>query len=614
MAKLEITRPSATGAQVCELAQNIEAVFTSGSLTGCPVEFASSMVHAAASQSCGKCVPCRIGLHQLDNLIARLLDGEGDENTLTTIEELAQGIYESADCAIGYSAAENVLQALQTFRADFQSHAAQACCSHNDKRESVPCVTGCPAHVDIPGYIALVGAGRYTDAVRLIRKDNPFVAACGLICEHPCELTCRRGLIDAPINIRGLKRFAVEHMQDDYTPSTYEATGKRVAVIGGGPAGMSAAYYLSLMGHKVEVFEQRKYLGGMMRYGIPAYRFPREVLQSEIDWLCKQGQGIEVHTSTSIPSDITFEQLRSEFDAIYIAIGAHTDNKLGIPGEDADGVMSAVDMLRVIGDGEKPDFKGQHVAVVGGGNVAMDVARSSIRLGAASVTIVYRRSLEDMTAQREEIDGAIAEGCELLALHSPTEVVVENGKVAGLRVQKQIPGAIKNGRPTPVPADCESFVLPVDRVLVAAGQAIVSEPFEKAGVSTKRGKLVGDMFGAADIEQLPGVFVGGDCESGPATVIRAVAAGKAAARNIDDFLGFDHPIKLDVEIPEARAYDRFACGRANMCERSVAERKDDFDLMEQCYSDQEAKQEASRCLRCDHFGMGAFRKGRNLQW
>ncbi|MCR5846381.1 MAG: FAD-dependent oxidoreductase [bacterium] len=610
MARLEITRPSEAHATISELTQDLGALLTTGSMAGCPVEFAGAMVHASASQSCGKCVPCRIGLWQLDNLITQVLDGNGTLKTVEMIETLAESIYHSADCAVGYGAAQSVLAAVIAFQDDFRHHVRRNSCLTKIEGTSIPCISGCPANVDIPGYIALVGAGRYTDAVRLIRKDNPFVLACGLICEHPCELSCRRALIDDPINIRGLKRYAIEHASDTYTPFHYEKTDRKIAIIGGGPSGLTAAYYLALMGHEPTIFEQREHLGGMMRYGIPAYRLPRERLDAEIDFMVSQG--IEVRLNTRIPDDISFEDLKANYDAIYVAIGAHNDNKLGIEGEDAEGVMSAVEMLREIGDGNYPDFSGERVAIIGGGNVAMDVARSSVRLGAESVTIVYRRRVEDMTAQREEIEGAIAEGCEILELHAPQAIATEDGKVVGLTVQRQIPGAISGGRPRPVAADCPPETIPFDRVLVAIGQVIDSEEFAKAGVATSRGRILGDEYG--EVFDIDGVFVGGDCETGPATVIRAVAAGKVVARNIDDYLGYHHPIKLDVEVPPAVARDRAACGRSNMVERKVAERKDDFELMEKAYSEQEAMQEAHRCLRCDHFGMGAFLGGRSFEW
>ena len=568
------------------------------------------------AQSCGKCVPCRVGLRQLARLFDNVLDGEANEETVENIKLTAEGIYYSADCAIGYEAAKLALKSVDGCIDDFESHIHNGFCSCNSN-QPVACVKSCPAGVDIPGYIALVQQGRYADAVRLIRRDNPMPTTCAYICEHPCENRCKRTIIDAPVNIRGLKKMAVDNSGIVPVPECEAPTGKKVAIIGGGPGGLSAAYYLALMGHNVTIFEQRKQLGGMLRYGIPNYRFPRKKLDEEIDSILSTG--IEVKKNISVGKDISFDDITKEYDATYISIGAHADKKIGIEGEDAkSGITSAVEMLRAIGDGDMPDYTGKKVIVIGGGNVAMDVARSSIRLGASKVSIVYRRRKADMTALEEEVEGAEAEGCDVLELMSPVRIKQdEEGNAIGLIVKPQMISRVSHGRPAPKAAAKDEVLLESDLIVVAIGQGIETKSFEEHGIKVQRGVISALNTGnitPQDGEMSEGVFAGGDCVTGPATVIKAIAAGKVAAANIDEYLGFNHEITCDVEIPYASNEDKVACGRVEVALRDAAERKNDFEPIEYGFSCEEACQEAGRCLRCDHFGFGAFRGGREEQW
>ena len=348
MSRLKIATPDQAQLTVERLYKDLERHIIASPPGLCPVDLQLSFLKVCHAQTCGKCVPCRVGLAQLQNLMEDVLDGKATMETLDLIQSTAENVANSADCAIGFEAAKMVLAGLEGFREDYINHIKKGKCSVH-LHQSIPCVALCPAQVDIPGYIALVGEGRYADAVKLIRKDNPFPTACGLICEHPCESRCRRNMIDAAINIRGLKRMAVDNAPSNTVPvpEKEKSTGKRVAIIGGGPSGLSAAYYLELMGHHAVVFEEKSKLGGMLRYGIPAYRFPRERLQEDLDAILSTG--VEVHLNSRIGNgegEIPFDKLREEFDAVYIAIGAHTDKKIGIPGEDSQGVVSAVEMLR----------------------------------------------------------------------------------------------------------------------------------------------------------------------------------------------------------------------------------------------------------------------------
>ena len=593
-----------------QLYKDLERRITASPTGLCPVDLTSSFVKMCLSQSCGKCVPCRIGLKKLSKLLDKVLDGEATMDTLDLIKLTAKSIYLSSDCAIGHEAGKLALNSIEGCFDDYKEHVLNNNCTCNSN-QPVACVNLCPAHVDIPGYIALVKEGRYDDAVNLIRHMNPFPITCAYICEHPCENRCKRTIIDAPINIRGIKRVAIEKSKNPSLPPLAEKTGKKVAVIGGGPGGLSAAYYLSIMGHEVTVYEQRKQLGGMLRYGIPNYRFPRTRLDEEINFILSTG--IKVELNVSVGKDIQLADIRKKYDAIYIAIGAHNDKKIGIDGEDANGVISAVEMLRAIGDGKITSYKGKRVVVVGGGNVAMDVARSSIRLGAESVDVVYRRRKVDMTALAEEVEGAEAEGCNIVELMSPVAIEKNpDGTVKGLRVKPQMTSMIESKRPSPKDKNADEVLIPCDIVVASVGQGIDSKHFEDTGIHVKRGSISAMNTGMVGDQE--GIFAGGDCVTGPATVIRAIAAGRVAAANIDEYLGFNHEIENDIDIPRVKYDDKNPCGRVDLGLRKPQDRKNDFEPIEFSMSDEEALQECGRCLRCDHFGFGAFRGGRSTKW
>lgn len=616
MSRLRISTPDEAQLTMEHLYLDLERHIAASAPGLCPVDLQISFLRLCHAQSCGKCVPCRVGLGQLQRLMTDVLENRATLQTLDLIEQTARNIEASADCAIGYDAARMVLNGLSGCREDYLSHIRRGRCAAGIT-QPVPCVALCPAGVDVPGYIALVGEGRYADAVRLIRKDNPFPTACAMVCEHPCEARCRRNMIDSAVNIRGIKRVAVDHAHADtvLVPSNEPSTGKRVAIVGGGPSGLSAAYYLALMGHRVDLYEEKPHLGGMLRYGIPAYRFPRKRLQEDIDAILTTG--IEVHMNVNVGKDVTIRELHEQFDAVYVAIGAQTNKKVGIEpdGKVREGnVISAVEMLRDVGMDRPIDLKGKRVVIVGGGNVAMDCTRTAIRLGASQVMVAYRRRRNDMTAMPEEVEGAIAEGAELITLNAPLKIETdEEGNVAALWVQPQICGAMDSqGRPRPSNSHEEPERIPCDVVITAIGQGIETAHFEEFGLEVKRGVLqTVDESLEGDI---PGVFVGGDCVTGPATVIRAIAAGKVAAANIDEYLGFHHNISCDVEIPNANLADKKPCGRVNLREVGTGERRGNFEHIEKGMTDEEAAQECGRCLRCDHFGYGILKGGRNSRW
>lgn len=610
MSRLEIPVPNKAQVVVEQLYKDLERRIEASPSGLCPIDMSKAFLELCHAQTCGKCVPCRVGLRQLKKMISDVLNGKATMETLDEMEQTALSIMESADCAIGYEAANMVYKGLIGFHDEYVAHIELGRCNCN-YQQPVPCVSLCPAGVDIPGYIALVREGKYQDAIRLIRKDNPFPTTCGFICEHPCEARCRRNMVDDAINIRGLKRMAADLAGKVAPPECQPSTGKRVAIVGGGPGGLSAAYYLQLMGHQVVVYEMLPKLGGMLRYGIPNYRLPKDRLDDDINAILETG--VQVEHGLRIGIDITINELREQYDAVLITIGASTDKKLGIDGEDAKGVISAVQFLRDVGKNNAIDLAGQEVCVIGGGNVSMDAVRTAVRLGAKKVSIVYRRRVADMTALKDEIEGAIAEGVEVQTLKAPVKIETdENNQVKGLWVQPQMISSIKNGRAGVKATGEEDIMIPCQTIIVAIGQDIEYQHFADAGVPVNRGVIQTGRHGGFDL--LPGVFAGGDCATGPATVIKAIGAAKVIAANIDEYLGYHHIISSEVEVPKPNMEDRSPCGRVNMTEREACERICDFEGVELPMTEAECRQEASRCLRCDHFGYGILKGGRKTLW
>ena len=608
MSKLYLSDPSGYEVKMNEIARHFShkvEVYPPGS---CPLTLQLSMLQTAAGETCGKCVPCRDGLPLVARLMQKVLDGRATEKTLENIKMMATLIRDSADCAIGWNAADEGLKGLELFADEYRSHIENRKCQ-DFIEQKVPCIYLCPAHVNIPGYIALVGKEDYAGAINLIRRDNPFPTACAMVCEHPCEERCRRKMLESPINIRALKKYAVDQVPADQveTPAPNPSTGKSIGVIGGGPSGLTAAYFLALMGHKVVVYETHDKLGGMLRYGIPNYRFPKDRLDEDIRAILNAGD-IEVVYHVTIGKDITIEEVQKRHDAIYVAIGAQAGKTLRLPGADAKNVVSAVEILDQIGNGNLPDYTGKRVLVVGGGNVAMDCARSAVRCNAEEVSIVYRRRQKDMTALESEVESAVMEGIALVTLQAPVEIKKDaEGNCTALVTQPQMISAYRGDRPAPKDASKPQQEFPADVIMIAVGQDIVSAPFEEFGIPANRGVLQAGLDTA--VEGMPGVFTGGDCATGPATVIRAIAAGKVAAHNIDEYLGYHHTLTCDVTVPEPAENLRTFMGRTEIGERPAFIRKKDFEHVEELLTHEEAMQEAGRCLRCDHFGCGAMEGG-----
>ena len=474
--------------------------------------------------------------------------------------------------------------------------------------------SGCPLHNLVPELNDLVYHGNWEQAYTRLTKTHCFPEFTCRVCPALCEAACTCNLDSQPVSTKENERAIIEtaYANGWVTPRIPKVrTGKKVAVVGSGPSGLATAMQLNRRGHQVTVFERKDRIGGLLRYGIPNYRLPKDRLDEDIQAILETG--VQVEFGKRIGKDITIQSLRQEYDAVLISIGASTDKKLGIEGEHAEGVISAVSFLRDVGADKSPDLTGQEVAVIGGGNVSMDAVRTAKRLGAKKVSIVYRRRTADMTALPAEIEGAVAEGIEVLTLKAPSRIETDkNGHVSGIYVTPQMISKIKDGRASVCPTGEEDFLIPCQTLIVAIGQDIESEHFAEAGVPVSRGKIMTERYGGFD--NIPGVFAGGDCASGPASVIKAIAASKVVAANIDEYLGFHHIISCDVEIPEPRLSDREPCGRVELTEREACSRVCDFEGVENCMNKKEIAQESGRCLRCDHFGFGIFKGGREKLW
>ncbi|MBU4371665.1 MAG: FAD-dependent oxidoreductase, partial [Proteobacteria bacterium] len=406
-----------------------------------------------------------------------------------------------------------------------------------DKLGTSPCKAACPTHISVQGYVALIAAGKFKEALKLIKKDNPFPIVCGRVCNHPCEEACKRAEVDEPIDIMHLKRFVADLDLNDETrfvPEVKEKKGKKVAVIGAGPAGLTAAYYLAIEGYDIDVFEALPVAGGWLAVGIPEYRLPKDVLRAEIGVI--EELGVKIHLNTSIGKDISFEKLRQDYDALFIGCGTVLSSKLDVPGEELQGVVHGVDYLRRVNLGEKVSL-GKRVAVIGGGNVAMDAVRTAVRTGSQEVFILYRRSRAEMPASPEEIEEALAEGIRMEFLAAPVRILGENGKVTGVEcIRMELGEPDASGRRRPVPVKGSEFTIACDSIVPAIGQAAdLSFIPKESGIAVNKWNTF-DVDPVTFATSVPGIFAGGDNVTGPATVVKAVYAGKEAAVSIDRYL------------------------------------------------------------------------------
>jgi len=591
---------------------DLGAIMGSGGLIvmdddSCMVDVARFFLEFVQDESCGKCVPCRVGTKRMLEIMERICAGHGEEADVERLIELGEMIKETSLCGLGQTASNPVLSTIRHFGQEYVEHIRDRHCRAGVCAAMVaaPCESACPANVDIPGFIALVAEKRYAEALRLHRERNPFAAVCSRVCFHTCEDKCRRSTIDAPVAIRAIKRFMVDQEITLQVPEIREDpknAKRKIAIIGAGPAGLTCAYFLARLGYRPEIFEAEQRPGGMLVQAIPAYRLPREVVAREVRMI--EQMGVEIITGAALGRDFTLTELRARgYEALFLGIGAPEGTRLNIPGEDVQGVEDALTFLRTYNvRGSVP--VGKRVVIVGGGNSAIDAARTAIRLGAEMVTVVYRRNREAMPAYEEEITEAEAEGVRLQLLTAPVEVLSEAGQVVGLKcVPVQLGEFDRSGRRRPKEAG-EAFCIPADQILVAVGQILNLERIIP-DIELRR-----NARGFIDVDPVTGqtsqrwLFAGGDAVTGPASVVEAVAAGERAAVGIDLLLtGQMHAFWRETK-PVETSFDPDAEPEATPREMlrllPVERRRHNFDEVELPWSESIAIRQARRCLRCDY--------------
>jgi NADH-quinone oxidoreductase subunit F len=569
----------------------------------CMVDMARFFMDFVQEESCGKCTPCRLGTKRMLEILERITLGKGVEGDVEKLIELGVSIKESAICGLGQTAANPVLSTIKYFRHEYDEHIQKKYCRSGVCSELFisPCQNACPAGVNVPGYIALIAAGRVKDAYHLIRQDNPFPSICGRVCTHPCESKCRRASLDESIAIADLKRYAADYVlnsDEPYMNLMFQKNGKSVGIIGAGPSGLTCGYYLSRLGYTVDIYEEKSVAGGILAYGIPEYRQPKDVLKKEIDSIIQSG--INIIYNTKVGEQITFAELKEKYGAIYIATGTQLSRKIGIEGEEMGGIYHGLDFLKDINLNKKVTVKGV-VAVIGGGNTALDAARSALRLGAEKVHILYRRTRDEMPADRREVQDALDEGIILHELVAPVRFL-GNGSVRQIECLKMEPGEFgKDGRRIPVKQPDSHFTLHIDMAIPAVSQYSDLPFVTREDVElTDWGTFVVDT--ATQMTTQPGVFAGGDVARGSDVVITAIADGKVAARSIDIYLGGKGILNSGepIEIPNMHQDEANTIEHERFTMRYLEDerRRNSFDEVAQGFHKLNAIAEAMRCLQC----------------
>ncbi len=575
----------------------------------CMVDVARYFLEFNASESCGKCTPCREGLSQALAILTKITKGQGTYTDLTTLELLSRTIKDTSICGLGQTSPNPILTTLRYFRNEYEEHIQEKRCLAGvcESLYMALCENSCPLHMNIPGYIELIKEGRIEDAFELTLRDNPIPGTIGRICHFHCQMRCRRDDIDEPVSQGEIHRYLADTMyllgkeNEIYNKLLKEKlppSGKQIAVVGAGPAGLTAAFYLVRLGHKVVIFDAFSEAGGVVRFGIPQYRLPKSILNKEVELIKKLG--VQFMFNQKLGSNLDFKQLTDQYDAVYLGIGAWKEIGLNIPGENAEGVISGTNFLKDLALGKETKM-GQKVIIIGAGNVAIDVARSLWRLG-KDVTVVYRREKSDMPANRIEIEESDAEKIKFRFLSAPEEIQTDlSGKVTGIRIQIMTTGSIdSSGRRKPVPTG-KFEVIPCDTIFLAVGEKVDSQQLKNQGVNTtKDGRLIVNPFTFQT--SIPNVFSGGDAVTGPSTAAQAMGMARKAAESIDLILMKEkrfHLLFRDFKYNNKVPLNPKSSPKNVSYKLAVSERVGNFHEVDGGYTGEQARNEVNRCLRCD---------------
>jgi NADH-quinone oxidoreductase subunit F len=598
--------------------QRIGAIMGSGGMVvmdenNCMVEIARFFLSFTQSESCGKCAPCRLGTTQLLEILTRITRGEGRLKDIETIKDLGKTITESSLCGLGQTCAKPALSTLKYFAKEYEDHILEHRCAGAtcDSMVISACQHACPAGIDVPNYVAAIASGHYENAVEIIRERNPFPAVCGRICIHPCEFKCRRGELDDPVAIRSLKRFAsdwyFEHIGQAREPFPVTQS-EQVAVVGAGPAGLTCAYFLAKMGYKVTVFESQSVPGGMLGITVPEFRLPRRIIDQEVAYI--QSCGVEIRYHSPIDAAHTVNDLKAEgYDAVFIAAGAQASKRIGIPGEEEglEGLYYGLEFLSQVKGGREIQLRGK-VLIIGGGNVAIDVARTALRVGAEDVQIFCLEPRDEMPAWEKEVGEALEEGIVVNPSWGPKRIVHEDKKITGIEFVRCVSVFDDEGQFNPAFDEETTQVVETDQAIISVGQA------PDMSFLSKDSQLERALWGSLVVDEntlstnIPGIFAGGDFTTGPTYVIRAIASGRRAALAIDRHLRGEAgririlDEKTDMEETAGLALEEETTEerpRIEVALETPEDRVSDFREVEKGFDEEQALAEAVRCLRCD---------------